>query len=177
MNVTNTVLSERARRTALFVVVGLVAVGFLVFGESTAVRALGALLAVMLGVVLKVLSEVGVELRRLTTATRRLESDLARSGKDQEAAARAAEQRMDRVEASVSRALRQASEVEEDVNRQLTEFSDDTRRALEGLSARVEAAGGAGRRVHNEVEEGPLRELGLSNSFRGLASDSDTEPG
>ncbi len=180
MNVTNTVLSDRLRRIALFVVVGLIAVGFLILGESTAVRVLGALVAVMLGVVLKAISELGVELRRGTTAIRRLEEARARSDRDREVAARDAEVRMDRVEASVSRAARQASQVQDEVNRQFAAFSEETRRALQGLSDRIDEGAGVGRRggrVHDEAEGGPLRELGLSDSFQGIASDIDSEPG
>ncbi len=61
---TNTLLSARSRRVALFLMVALIAVGFLIYPESLAVKVLGALLTALVGVVLKALSEVQGEVRR-----------------------------------------------------------------------------------------------------------------
>jgi hypothetical protein len=65
--------------------------------------------------------------------------------------------------------------VQEDVSRQLAQFSDETRRALAAMSERIDDSRRRGR-VHDEVEPGPLRELGLSDSLRGIAPIPDPEP-
>jgi hypothetical protein len=154
----------------------LIALGFLVYSESVAVKILGALLAVLVGVVLKSLSEMRGELQRGSAEARQVAAAVKRSEQDRERSAREAEQRLDRVEASVSRASRQASRVQDDVGRQLAQFSEDTRRALAAMSERIERGGAdLSRRVHEDAAPGPLRELGLSDSFQGIAPGPDSE--
>jgi hypothetical protein len=175
VNLTRTLLTDRSRRIVVFLAVGLIVAGFVIFVDSVPVMLLGIALALLVGVVLKSLSELQSEIQRGAVEARRAQEAVRRSEKDREAAARETEQRLDRVEASVSRAGRQASRVQEDVSRQLAQFSDETRRALAAMSERIDDSRRRGR-VHDEVEPGPLRELGLSDSLRGIAPIPDPEP-
>lgn len=177
MNLTNNLLSNRGSRIALFMVTVLIALGFLVYSENVAVKVLGALLAVLVGVVLKSLAEMRGDLHRRSAEASRVAAKVKRSEDERASAAREAEQRLDRVEASVSRASRQASRVQEDVSRQLAQFSEETRQALAAMSERIGHGGSdRSRRVHEDAAPGPLRELGLSDSFRGIAPGPDSEP-
>ena len=78
MNISRPFLSDRSVRALCLVMAAGISIGFLVFGDSWAIRALGALSGLLIGVLLKVASE-------LFSQVRHLEESVHQAGLDQKA--------------------------------------------------------------------------------------------
>ena len=176
MNISRPFLSDRSVRALCLVMAAGISIGFLVFGDSWAIRALGALSGLLIGVLLKVTSE-------LFSQVRHLEESVHQAGLDQKASLALVQETRSRITAVHDRLRRydtvllagerRSSEARLRTEARLEEMHTELKGVIDGLARRPDPApvDEPSPRRHSVTGAGAMDELSLGEAFSGLTLD------
>lgn len=173
MNLSTRLLSVRITRSLLFVVAVVVIVGFLLAGDAAVLRVLGAVGALLIAVLLKVVSELFVQLRQLQGVASQLAETSTRMAAETRSLIQEGQRRMARVEGTFADAEESFSRAQEQAKHRYEDLS----RTVEDLATKLDEVIAAQQpsRRHVLSANDALRELGLRESLTGLSSSGDAE--